>query len=60
MALAAIHISLAATGVPEAVDLGEPTGSTETRGTSAAYAIGTRIATLLDLGVLLAPASTGA
>jgi purine-binding chemotaxis protein CheW len=51
---------LAASGVPEAVELGEPTGSTETRGTSASYAIGARIATLLDLGVLLAPAHTGA
>jgi purine-binding chemotaxis protein CheW len=51
---------LAASGVPEAVELGDPSGSTETRGTSASYAIGTRIATLLDLGVLLAPAHTGA
>ena len=51
---------LAASGVPEAVELGDSAGSTETRGTSASYAIGTRIATLLDLGVLLAPAHTGA
>jgi purine-binding chemotaxis protein CheW len=50
---------LAATGVPEAVELGEPTGSTETRGTTASYAIDTRIATLLDLDVLLATAQTG-
>jgi purine-binding chemotaxis protein CheW len=49
---------LAATGVPEAVELGEPTGSTETQGTTAAYAIDLRIATLLDLDVLLAPPET--
>jgi purine-binding chemotaxis protein CheW len=50
---------LATTGIPEAVELGGPVGSTETRGTSSSYAIGMRIATLLDLSVLLAPAHTG-
>jgi purine-binding chemotaxis protein CheW len=49
---------LAAGGVPEAVELGEPIGSTETLGTTAAYAIDVRIATLLDLDVMLAPPET--
>jgi purine-binding chemotaxis protein CheW len=51
---------LAATGVPEAVELGQSTGSTETRGTSASFTIGARVATLLDLAVLFAPTRAGA
>ena len=50
---------LAATGIPESVELGESLGPTETEGTIAAYAIGTRIATLIDVDVLLAPARIG-
>ena len=47
---------LVATGIPESVELGEPIGPTETEGTIAAYATGARIATLLDVNALLAPA----
>ena len=50
---------LAATGIPESVELGESIGATETEGTIAAYAIGTRIATLLDIEALLVPARIG-
>jgi purine-binding chemotaxis protein CheW len=50
---------LVATGFPESVELGRPTGATESEGTIAAYAVGTRIATLLDLEFLLSPARIG-
>ena len=50
---------LVATGIPESVELGESLGPTETEGTIVAYAIGTRIATLIDVDVLLAPARIG-
>jgi purine-binding chemotaxis protein CheW len=46
---------LAATGIPEAVTLGEPTGATEMPGATAFYTIGKRVATLLDLETLLDP-----
>ena len=50
---------LVATGIPEAVELGESIGATETEGMLASYSIGNRIATLLDLDALLAPARIG-
>jgi len=50
---------LVATGIPESVELGESMGATETEGIIAAYTIGTRIATLLDVNALLTPARIG-
>ena len=50
---------LVATGIPESVELGQSLGATETEGMIASYAIGSRIATLLDLDALLAPARIG-
>ena len=50
---------LAATGVPEATELGEPSGGAEIPGGVATYALGSRPATLLDIDALLAPARTG-
>ncbi len=50
---------LAATGIPESVELGQSLGATDTEGTIAAYTVGTRIATLLDVDALLAPARIG-
>ena len=49
----------AATGVPESVELGVVLGATETEGTLGSFAIGTRIATLLDPDALLAPERVG-
>lgn len=50
---------LGATGMPESVELGDPIGATETEGTAASYAVGTRIATLLDPDALFAPERIG-
>jgi chemotaxis signal transduction protein len=50
---------MAATGVAETVMLGEPVGASESRGTLASYAIGFRVATLLDVDALLVPAHLG-
>ena len=49
----------AATGAPEAVELAEPIGGAEIAGGVGSYAVGGRVATLLDVDVLLAPAHTG-
>src|SRR5207253_10852309 len=40
---------LALTGVAETVELGEPVGASETAGTIATYAVGTRLAVLIDV-----------
>lgn len=50
---------IAATGVAETVTLGEPVGASENRGALASYAIGFRVATLLDIEALLVPAYVG-
>ena len=50
---------LVSTGIPESVELGGSLGATEIEGTIAAYAIGNRIATLLDVDALLVPARIG-
>ncbi|MBV8692808.1 MAG: chemotaxis protein CheW [Actinobacteria bacterium] len=50
---------LAATGAPEAVELGDPIGGAEIVGGLSSYAIDGRVATLVDVDVLLAPAHTG-
>ena len=46
---------LAMTDVGESVELGEPIGATETPGTIASYALGTRIVVMIDVETLLAP-----
>jgi chemotaxis signal transduction protein len=51
---------LGATGVPESVTLEQEVEATDAGGTTAAFAVGTRIATLLDVDELLAPARIGA
>ena len=50
---------LGVTGMPESIELGAAIGPTETEGTAGSYAVGTRIATLLDPDALLAPARIG-
>ncbi len=50
---------LVAGGVPEAVSLGAPTGPSDLDGTAGSYLVGTRVVTLLDVDVLLAPARVG-
>lgn len=50
---------LAATAAPESAALGEPLARTEVTGSAAAYAVGSRIAVLLDVDALLAPANIG-
>ena len=50
---------LGASGVPESVTLGTQIGVTETAGTTASFAVGARIATLLDIDSLLTPARIG-
>jgi chemotaxis signal transduction protein len=47
---------LAMSEVGESVELGEPLGATETPGTVASYALGTRLVVLIDVETLLAPA----
>jgi len=49
---------LAITEVGESVELGESVGATELPGTVAAYALGSKVAVMIDLETLLAP--TGA
>jgi chemotaxis signal transduction protein len=51
---------LATTEVGESEELGEPIGATDTRGTVASYALGTRVVVMLDVETLLAPARVGA
>jgi purine-binding chemotaxis protein CheW len=51
---------LAMTEVGESVELGDPIGATETPGTLASYALGTRVVVMIDVGTLLAPARIGA
>ena len=50
---------LAMTDVGESVELGEPVAATETPGTMASYALGTRVVVMLDVETLLAPARIG-
>ena len=50
---------LAASVFPESVDLGDPLGAAEIAGGVATYAVGTRVATLIDVDVLLTPANIG-
>jgi chemotaxis signal transduction protein len=50
---------LVASAIPESVELGEPTGATETPGTVASYTLGSRLATLIDVETLLSPARIG-
>ena len=50
---------LVASAIPESVELGEPTGTTETSGTVASYTLGSRLATLIDVDALLSPARIG-
>jgi purine-binding chemotaxis protein CheW len=50
---------LAATAAPESATLGDRLAATEARGSIATYAVGNRIATLLDIDELLAPANIG-
>lgn len=47
---------LAITEVGESVELGDSVGATEMPGTVAAYALGTKIAVMIDVEALLAPA----
>jgi chemotaxis signal transduction protein len=47
---------LATTEAGESAELGEPIGSTETPGTLASYALGTRVVVMVDVETLLAPA----
>lgn len=47
---------LAITEVGESVELGESIGATEAPGTVAAYALGTKVAVMIDVETLLAPA----
>ena len=50
---------LAATAAPEAATLGDRIATSDGVGATASYAVGSRIATLLDIEVLLAPARLG-
>jgi len=50
---------LAATAAPESATLGDRLATSDTPGATASYAVGTRIATLLDIEALLAPARIG-
>lgn len=50
---------LAMSGIGESVELGEPLSTTETTGTLATYVHDDRLIVLLDVEVLLAPASIG-
>jgi len=47
---------LAVTEVGESVELGESIGVTEAPGTISAYALGTKVAVMIDVETLLAPA----
>jgi purine-binding chemotaxis protein CheW len=50
---------LVASAIPESVELGEPSGVTASPGTVASYTLGSRLATLIDVDVLLGPARIG-
>jgi purine-binding chemotaxis protein CheW len=50
---------LAATSLPEPADLGEPVGSSESPATAGTYAVGRRLAVLLDIEELLGGARLG-
>jgi len=50
---------LAATALPEPVALGEPVGPSESPGTGGTYAVGQRLAVLLDVEELLGGARLG-
>jgi purine-binding chemotaxis protein CheW len=50
---------LVASAMPESVELGEPTGVTESPGTVASYTLDSRVATLLDVDILLGVARIG-
>jgi purine-binding chemotaxis protein CheW len=50
---------LATTEAGESEELGEPIGATETPGTVASYALGTRVVVSIDVETLLAPARIG-
>jgi purine-binding chemotaxis protein CheW len=50
---------LAITEVGESEELGDAIGATETPGTVASYALGTRVVVLIDVETLLAPARIG-
>ena len=50
---------LVASAIPESVELGEQTGTTEIPGTIGSYTLGTRLATLIDVDTLLGPARIG-
>jgi chemotaxis signal transduction protein len=49
---------LAVTEVGESVELGESIGATDAHGTVAAYALGTKVAVMIDVETLLAPVRT--
>jgi purine-binding chemotaxis protein CheW len=50
---------LAATAAPESATLGDRLAATEASGSIATYAVGNRIATLLDIDALFVPANIG-
>jgi purine-binding chemotaxis protein CheW len=50
---------LGTSGLPESILLGEAIGPSESPGTSGLYAVDKRLATLIDVDALLAPARTG-
>ena len=50
---------LAATGMPESLELGEPFGASEMAIGIATYRVGARLVTLIDVELLLAPAHVG-
>lgn len=52
--------ALAATGLPEVAELGEPVAVPEGAGTVSTHAVGDRLATLLDLALLMTPARIAA
>lgn len=52
--------ALVATGLPRAADLGASVGTTELVGTAGSFAVESRIAVLIELDTLLAPARLGA
>jgi purine-binding chemotaxis protein CheW len=49
---------LAVTEVGESIELGESIGATDAPGTVAAYALGTKVAVMIDVETLLAPVRT--
>ena len=49
---------LAVTEVGESVELGESIGDTDVPGTVGAYALGTKVAVMIDVEALVAPAGT--